>query len=110
LVYYFWIIKLNFILNNFNKLTFQITNKSNQKIISRYYLSILLRNVNNNDIISIIYGILREIISRHEKYYNNDGVIYIFLGMADNIINDYTNLNHKRFTEIIPENGLSIMK
>jgi hypothetical protein len=102
--------KLNKILNNYKKLSFILNKRSNQKTISRYYLSMLLKEVPNNNVISIIYGRLMRIISHHEKYYNNDGVIDIFHDMANNIIKDYYyNLYQKHLLGISDKTGIDLV-
>jgi DNA-directed RNA polymerase len=84
--------QLNSILDNFRKV-FNDNNNStkrvNQKETSRYFLNVLLKEVNNNEVISIMLGRLMRIITRHNRLYSNEGVIDIFHDLCDNIIRDY---------------------
>jgi hypothetical protein len=103
--------KINNILNNFKKIEFSVNKRSNQKNISRYYLSMLLSVVDNRFIITVLYGRLMRIISRYDRDYSNDGVVNIFHDMANNIIREYYNrLYNKRLLEIAKEHGLEITK
>ena len=101
--------KINKIINNFKKIEFSINKKSNQKNISRHYLSMLLKEVDNNFVLTVIYGRLMRIISRHNMHYNNEGVVDIFHDMANNIIREYYyRLYNKRLFEIAKEHEIEI--
>lgn len=80
------------ILSNFRATSHNIKEgkkRVNQKEISRYYLSLLLSKVKNQDIIAIIYGRLMRIITYHNKFYSNEMALDIFQDICNNLIKDY---------------------
>jgi hypothetical protein len=84
-------VRLNKIITHFKNLSYDNIGKKklNQKETSLYYLSILLKEVNNNEIIALMYGRLMRIITNYNRLNTNDNALDIFQGVCTNIIQDY---------------------
>ena len=78
------------IINNFRGIIININKKRiNQKDKSQYYLNLLLKEMDNEDVIAIIYGRLMRIISRYNRFYSDDGPLDILHSITDDFIRNY---------------------
>jgi hypothetical protein len=80
------------IINNFRKAykDKKLDKRSSQKEISCYYLNLLLTEVDNSELIAIMYGRLMRIITRYNRFYTNDVALDIFQDMCESLIRDYS--------------------
>ena len=84
-------ILLGFI-NNFRARSYNLNTKSvkqNQNVISRYYLGILLKEIKNEELISIMLGRFARIISNYHNFYNNNISTNVFIDISESLIRDY---------------------
>lgn len=63
--------------------------KQNQNVISHYYLGIILKEIKNEGLISIMLGRFIRIISNYHNFYNNNISINVFIDISENLIRDY---------------------
>jgi hypothetical protein len=79
------------IINNFRSISHDKKGKKklNQKETSVYFLSLLLKEISNDEVIAIMYGRLMRLITKYNRFYTNDTALDIFQDMCDNLIKDY---------------------
>lgn len=62
--------------------------RQNKNVLSRYHLFILLKEIKNEELISIMLERFALIISNYNNFYNNNISIYVFIDISENLIRD----------------------